>query len=149
MQIFPVNQNYNTPVFKGKFKSNPTLEILMGCSEKNVLGRFNDVLERASKVDDKMVYKITKQVKSEHTSKGKVLDCLFFLHKFSEGNEANKILEDAITFNYTMDFGSENLLKKHAEVLEKFLPKLENLYPKTDFKGSKSDIIFDIKKKLI
>ena len=55
MQISPIN-NIN---FNGKFKRTAELEKLLKISDQETLHRFNEVLERAGKVDDKMVFKIS------------------------------------------------------------------------------------------
>ena len=49
MQITPVNSTN----FNGQFKKNIVLQSLLGVSSNSTLGRFNEVLERATKVDDK------------------------------------------------------------------------------------------------
>ena len=71
MQISPVN-NVN---FNGKFKRTAELEKLLKISDQETLHRFNEVLERAGKIDDKMVFKISALSNFKFNKNAKIFIC--------------------------------------------------------------------------
>ena len=56
---------------------------------------------------------------------------------------------DMKSFEYNHSSGKENLLDKYSSVLKSFIPTLEKMYPKTNFKETSDEMIKKIDKKLI
>ena len=145
MYISPVN-NIN---FNGSFKKTRELERLLQYSDKNTLFRFNEVLERAGKVNDKKIFKISALAESRLESWGKITSFHFHLLSFPEHNEYHTIMEDMKSFEHNHSSDKENLLDKYSSVLKSFVPTLEKMYPKTDFKESNDELIQKINDKLV
>ena len=145
MQISPVN-NVN---FNGKFKRTAELEKLLKISDQETLHRFNEVLERASKIDDKMVFKISALSNFKFNKNAKTSTYHFHLLSHPESNEYKFVTRDSISFEHRHYLGNEELWKKQATILRSFLPTLENIYPKVEFENSSSELIEKINSKLI
>ena len=145
MQISPVyNVNFN-----GKFKRTAELEKLLKISDQETLHRFNEVLERASKIDDKMVFKISALSNFKFNKNAKTSTFHFHLLSHPESNEYNFVKRDSISFEHRHYLGNEELWKKQATVLKRFLPTLEKIYPKVDFESSTEEMCEKINSKLI
>lgn len=142
MHIVPIN-NTN---FKGQFKNNPALKRLLAVSDKETLGRFNDVLERAARVDDKYLYKIscirTRSVISPTEFLNFVLYREDTLQKFTS---SERMVERYVNFYDT----PQKKLEKCSGVLKQFLPFLEKEYPKTNYESSSQELLEQINKKLV
>lgn len=145
MQISPVN-NVN---FNGKFKRTAELEKLLKISDQETLHRFNEVLERASKIDDKMVFKISALSNFKFNKNAKTSTYHFHLLSHPESNEYKFVTRDSISFEHRHYLGNEELWKKQATVLKRFLPTLEKIYPKVDFESSTEEMYEKINSKLI
>ena len=145
MQISPIN-NIN---FNGKFKRTADLEKLLKISDQETLHRFNEVLERAGKVDDKMVFKISALSNFKFNKNAKTSTFHFHLLSHPESNEYKFVTRDSISFEHRHYLGNEELWKKQATVLRRFLPTLEKIYPKVDFKDSSTELIEKINQKLV
>lgn len=145
MQISPVN-NVN---FNGKFKRTAEIEKLLKISDQETLHRFNEVLERASKIDDKMIFKISALSNFKFNKNAKTSTYHFHLLSHPESNEYKFVTRDSISFEHRHYLGKEELWKKQATVLRRFLPTLENIYPKVEFENSSSELIEKINNKLI
>lgn len=142
MQITPVN-NTN---FNGQFKKNGVLQSLLRVSNNSTLGRFNEVLNRASKVDDKYIYKINcSKVKSVISHTEVITFILNREDTLQKYTSPEKMVERYVNSYET----SIEKLEKCSGVLKDFLPYLENKYPKTEFKESNSELIEKINDKLI
>lgn len=142
MHIAPIN-NTN---FQGRFKKNQVLERLLTVSDKETLGRFNEVLDRAAKVNDSYIYKFSFIKTNNPISYNKLyaftLNREDSLQKFTS---TEKIVERYIGY-----WDSESEIRtKCSDVLRQFLPKLEKEYPKTDFQEANSELIQQINNKLI
>lgn len=145
MYISPIN-NVN---FNGRFKKTVELDKLLKSSDNNTLHRFNEVLDRASKINDGKIFKISALAESRLESWGKITNFHFHLLSFPEHNEYNTIMEDMKSFEYNHSSGKENLIDKYSSVLKSFVPTLEKMYLKTDFKETREEMIKEIDKKLI
>ena len=133
MQVSQIN-NTN---FQGRFQKTPALERIMKDADRNSLGKFNDVIKRAMDVNDGLLYKI-EEFPSNCQRK------TYVLHKFDTVKDISSIITGVMTkINDSLGAGA-----KEAEVLEKFLPTLELLYPKK-FKAPKEGIISEINKNLV
>ena len=142
MQITPVN-NTN---FNGQFKKNPVLRSLLSVSSKTTLGRFNEVLERAAKVDDGFIYQISCSKIKSPISYTKTFT--FLLNKEDTKYKYETIEKKAErSVNYCDDRTS--ILERFSGVLSDFLPYLEKEYPKFDFDETHSELIEKINSKLI
>ena len=139
----------NNTNFNGRFKRTPQLESLLKCSDQNTLFRFNEVLERASKVNDRKVFKITEFSDATYNSWGKFSTYHFHLISHPEDNEHRTIIEDLKSFDYNHNMGKHVLLEKFSYVLKSFLPTLERIYPMVDYKDSKPELLEKINKQLI
>lgn len=133
MNVSPIN-NTN---FQGRFKKTSALERIMKDADKNSLGKFNDVIKRAIDVNDGLLYKI-----EEFPS-----DCqrkTYVLRKFDTVKDISSIIIGVMTkINDTVGAGA-----KSSEILEKFLPTLELLYPKK-YEAPKDDLIAEIDNLLV
>ena len=145
MQISPIN---NTS-FNGRFKKTTELEKLLKYSDKNTLYRFNEVLERAKKVDDKRIFKISSLSNFELNSYGKTSIFHFHLLSHPENNEYLTEIEAMKSFQYNHNLSKKVLWGNYANILKSFLPTLENLYPKVEFENSSAELIEKINNKLI
>ena len=145
MQISPIN-NIN---FNGKFKRTAELEKLLKISDQETLHRFNEVLERAGKVDDKMVFKISALSNFKFNKNAKTSTFHFHLLSYPESNEYKFVTRDSISFEHRHYLGKEELWKKQATVLRRFLPTLEKIYPKVNFESSTEEMCEKINSKLI
>ena len=145
MQIAPIN-NTN---FNGRFKKTPELEKLLKYADHNSLGRFNEVLGRAEKINDKKIYKITSLSDFEQNSWGKTSVFHFHLLSYPENYELSTAMENMWSFEHYHWSGKEKLLENFAQVLKSFISTLEKIYPKTDFESSTKELIESINQKLI
>lgn len=145
MQISPINN----VSFSAKFQRTAELNRLLQSSDMNTLYRFNEVLERASKVNDKKIFKIKSLSNSELNSWGKTSVFHFHLISHPENNEFLTSMEDMKSFQYDHNSSKKVLWENFAKVLKSFLPTLENLYPKRDFDISCGDLLGKINDKLI
>ena len=78
MQIAPIN-NTN---FNARFKRTKELNTLLRSSDLNTLDRFNKVLDRASKVNDGKIFKISALISNPNVSnfiKSVIVDVLGLL----------------------------------------------------------------------
>ena len=142
MQISPIN-NAN---FNGKFKKTPTLENLLAVSDKETLGRFNEVVDRMTKVNDGLIYRITHS--SEKSPITSTIHVRFSLNKVVTQNNFDFCERVFSRFINSYDNVCEQY-EKCADVLKQFLPILEKEYPKTNFEKSNRELLEEINKKLI
>lgn len=133
MNVSPIN-NTN---FKGRFQKTPELEKIMKIADRNSLGMFNEVIERASKVNDGLIFKIQE---FPSTCARKTF-CLYKENTFK--NISTMITGITTKINDSIGNGA-----KESELLGRFLPILEKIYPK-QFKIPRENLIADIEKNLI
>ena len=149
MKVSQIN-NIN---FQGQFKRNADLERLIKCSDHETLNRFNEVLERAKKVDDKKIFKISTFVSTDFSGWGKFSNYHFNLLSHPENNEKHTQVANTKSFNHMHLSDKEKnqilLLEKFSNVLKSFLPTLEKEYPKVYFDKSVEELRENIYNKLI
>ena len=149
MQILPIN-NTN---FQGQFKKTPDLERLIKFSDYETLNRFNKVLERAKKVNDKKIFEISAYVNTDFSSWGKFSNYHFNLLSHFEGNEKQSQVEDIKSFEHMHNSDKHKnqilLVEKFGKILKSFLPTLEKEYPKVIFDKSLEELKENIYDKLI
>lgn len=145
MQISPIN-NLN---FNARFIKNNALEELVYSADKNTLGRFNEIITRASKVNDKEFFKISSLNEMTHEGKEDFINYHYHLYRFPENNEYAKQMLDRVSFRVKRESDIiETVTQKRAEVLEAFLPMLEVLYPKKDYIETRKELLENIDKLL-
>ena len=147
MQISPIKHN-NTN-FKATFKKTKALETLLNNSSHSTLGRFNEVLERATQVRDKKVFKITTLTESILNSFGKSTIFYFHLLSHPENNERLITMERVNSFTYR-EFSDKAVIFDHySAIMDDFVKILEKEYPKTIFGKSTAELKEEINKKLV
>ena len=141
MHISPIN-NIN---FNGQFQKSKVLVDLLTVSDKETLGRFNEVLERAAKVNDRCTYRIAYEEINNPLSYTEILK--FFLNKEDLRNKFECCEQIAVRFvdSYVKP---QQKLENCSSVLKEFLPKLEKQYPKRDYDEPNSTLIQKIINKL-
>lgn len=149
MKVSQIN-NIN---FQGQFKRNADLERLIKCSDHETLNRFNEVLERAKKVDDKKVFEISTFINTDFSSWGKFSNYHFNLLSHPENDEKRTRIEDIKSFEHMHHSDKHKnqilLVEKFGKVLKSFLPTLEKEYPKVYFDKSVEELRENIYNKLI
>ena len=145
MQVSPINSTS----FSGKFLKTTELEILLKHSDKNTLFKFNEILERARNVDDKKIFKISSIIETKLKNWEKLSTYHFHLISHPENNKYRITVEDTKSFQYKGDTNKVLLWNNYESVLKSFIPLLEKIYPKTDFKESHDELIQKINKNLI
>ena len=145
MQIAPVN-NIN---FNGRFKRTKGLDTLLRSSDQETLHRFNDVLKRASKVNDGKIFKISALTESRLESYGKITKFHMHLLSHSEHNEYNTMTENMNSFEYNHAFDKSILFNYYANTMKNFVSTLEKEYPQTKFSNTRDELIKKIDKQLI
>ena len=142
MKISPTN---NTS-FQAKFKRNYVLDKLILNSDKNTLGRFNDILSKAQNIEDNVVYTFDYD---SHLDKkdGKTAVITFYLKK----NYENYIPETVHTTTkpYFSDIRKNQVTfaNVYKNTLKDFLPKLEEMF--ANYKEPTEKILSSIAKKLV
>ena len=142
MQVSPIN-NTN---FQGKFKKNPVLEKLLVVSDIETLVRFNEVLNRATKIQDGYVYKITCEKLNNPLSHTELLS---FSLKREDTKHQYETIEKKIETSVDSHDTISQKMDKCSGILKRFLPKLESDYPRTDFDASHAELREKILNKLI
>lgn len=129
MNVSPIN-NTN---FKGRFQKTPALKKIMKDADRDSLGKFNDIIKKASNVNDGLVFKFIEFPSSCNRK-------TYYLHKTDTFKDVSSIvtgvaprIDDAI--------GS-------GSILDRFLPILEKLYPQK-YMAPKENLIEEITKNLI
>ena len=119
--------------FQGKFQKTPSLKKIMKDAGRDSLGKFNDIIKKASNVNDGLVFKFIEFPSSCNRK-------IYYLHKTDTFKDVSSIvtgvaprIDDAI--------GS-------GSILDRFLPILEKLYPQK-YMASKENLIEEITKNLI
>ena len=108
MQISPIN-NLN---FNARFIKNNALEELVYSADKNTLGRFNEIITRASKVNDKEFFKISSLNEMTHEGKEDFINYHYHLYRFPENNEYAKQMLDRVVVSCHRHLGVISLVLK-------------------------------------
>ena len=145
MQIAPIN-NTN---FNARFKRTKELNTLLRSSDLNTLDRFNKVLDRASKVNDGKIFKISALINSRLENWGKISFFHFHLLSYPEHNEYNTIMENMRSFEYNHASDKGKLFDNYSDTLKSFVTTLEKEYPQTKFSKTHNELIEKINSKLI
>ena len=133
MNVSPIN-NTN---FKGHFQRTPALEKILKNADRNSLGRFNDVIQRASKVNDGYLFRFYEFTPYNSNT-------TYNLHRKNTRESWDTIIKSVST-KINNSFGNG---VNEAEILEKFLPTLEDIYPKK-YITPKENLIEEITKNLV
>lgn len=137
------NQNFN-----GKFKNNETLSKLMLNSDKATLTRFNEILDRAEKVNDHIIYSF-KEFKINDVSHRIFRKQNIF--QLMARNTVQDFYYPIDSFEITTIVSKENPRNFNSNMknfLSKFFPELEKIYP-VIYEKSDKEILQEINKKLI
>lgn len=135
----------NNTNFNGKFLKTMALDELLASADKNTLGRFNEVLTRAAKINDNEIFIISSRNALERESYGDFVDFHYNLHKYPKNNAFGKQFLDKVSFRVKRDLDfKESVYKKTSEVLEAFLPMLEALYPKNNYPETRRELLENI-----
>ncbi len=149
MQVLPINSTN----FQGQFKRTTDLERLIKFSDYETLNRFNKVLERAKKVDDKKVFEISTFINTDFSSWGKFSNYHFNLLSHPENDEKRTRIEDIKSFEHIHHSDKHKnqilLVEKFGKVLKSFLPTLEEKYPQVVLDKSIEELRENIYNKLI
>ena len=133
MNISPINSTN----FQGNFQKTATLEKIMNNANRDSLGKFNEIIKRAARVNDGLLFKFEE---FPSTCKRKT----YILRKLDLIKDFSSIITGITTkINDTIGNGT-----KESEVLEKFIPTLEDFYPKK-YTDSKENIMDEIKTILV
>ena len=133
MQVSSINRTN----FQGQFQKTPALERILNKADRDALGAFNEIIKRASGVNDGLLFSI----KEFPTTCARKTYCLYKQDSFKDTNSIVMGVKSKI--NDSLGDGA-----KESDVLGKFLPILEAIYPK-HFKVPKENLIADINKTLI
>ncbi len=127
MKINPINNNQTN--FQGRFQKTPALEAILKGADKNSLGRFNEIIQRAAKCDDGYVFSFS--VKRAHEIGA---DPIYNLNI-----RRNTEFE---VWNLT-----RSLKTSSPFALINFIPILEKYYPKT-YNETQEELISNIYKNM-
>ena len=134
MHVSPINKNIN---FDGKFKRTPVLEKIIKNADNTSLYKFNEIINRASKINDGFVFEF-REFPSKCARK------TYSLHRENIFKNYSSIIAGVMTkINNSVGSGVFE-----SEVLAKFLPILEGFYPST-YNGPRKEILENIEKNLI
>lgn len=140
MFVAPIsNTNFN-----GKIKNTKALMQVLEHADKATLERFNVVTERATKVDDKMVYNLNLHNFSK-------TDSPFFIgaYTLSKTDTVKEVTEHIGKKDVRYYYSSlENCNEQSNSVLKTFISVLEDLYP-INSNNSKSELLDKIIKRLV
>lgn len=133
--------------FSGKFKKTPALDKLMAYSDKYTLERFNDIIDRAAKVNDNIVYNIDEKSFAKRVWLSVETHSIYnLIEKNANSNYSYPIASaEANTVRY--DYPNVYKCNELKSVLSKLLPALEKKYPKEP--EFNKEIIEKIDEKLI
>lgn len=142
MQVLQVN-NIN---FQGQIKKTSELKNLLNVSDKKVLERFNNVIDRMTKVNDGLVYKVVCHKTRNPLSYSESLR--FYLNK---ENTISKSISCEHTIEKIVNIcdSEQEQLERCSDVLNQFLPKLERTYPVIEDNDTKAELVQRIFDKLV
>lgn len=145
MLIAPIN-NTN---FNAKFKKTKALNSLLECADHSTLDRFNKVLTRAGKIDDKKIFKVSATTESRLGRYGKQTDYDFKLLSHPEHDKNSIAIENNGAFRYYHFSDKIALWDNCLTVFKNFVSTLEKEYPQKESNMSRNKLIQKISEKLI
>lgn len=121
MQVLPIN----CVNFKGNFQNSQIVRNMLETAPKVSLGRFNEVAQRASLVNDNMLYRI-----KCFLDRGQINRFKFILERFNKNNE--ELLEICSVQEVWTEAGTvKEALATSSKVIDDFTDAFASNYPKS------------------
>ena len=139
MQISPINQNYNSN-FKGTINPSPVLTEIKSYATKESLARFDTMVERIGKINDGLIFNLSKKIKYKMTQNNitKIID--YDVHK-SNANEDQEELVYTIEQKIHSYRMPETNKKRKAMILDVITNLFENIFYQVDNKPNRPEIL--------